>query len=173
MASEQKTVKFETLLGGYVAAHSRFKEARLTQDAEATSQPLFEALNWAVVMDDHVRLNWRPEGEILGYSWRDRLDEESGAIVKGIRFARNRVHHQWAHALRLSEGGAQSPFEFPHVFHEWSWISADEIPLGKNDNDNRGIDEYRSTLQGQAARLSLSALDGVYRDMAEKLNVDR
>ena len=167
--SEQMTVKFETLLNGYLAAHDRFKEARLTQDAEAASQPLFEALNWAVVMDDHVRLSWRPEGEILDYQWRDRLEGESGDIVKGIRFARNRVHHQWADALRLSEGGAQSSFEFPLVFHEWSWISADEIPLGKNNNDNRGIDEYRSTLQGKAARLSLSALVGVYRVMAEKL----
>lgn len=170
---EQKTVKFETLLNGYIAAHDRFKEARLTQDAEAASQPLFEALNWAVVMDDHVRLNWRPEGELLGYPWRDRLDDESGAIVKGIRFARNRVHHQWADALQLSEGGVEFPIVIPVVFHEWSWISADEIPLGRNDNDNRGIDEYRSSLQGKAARLSLSALVGVYRGMAEKLNVAR
>lgn len=173
MNSEQKTVKFETLLNGYVAAHSRFKETRLTQDAEAAFQPLFEALNWAVVTDDHIAHHWAPEGELLKYQWRNRLDDESGAIIKGIRFARNRVHHQWADALRLSDSGAQSPFEFPLVFHEWSWISADEIPPGKYDNENRGIDDYRSTLQGRTARLTLSAVDRIYRSMTEGINVDR
>lgn len=157
------TVKFETLFNGYVAAHSRFDEVRIDRDTEATFHSLFEALNWAVAMDDHIRLHWKPEGDQLGWKWRDYLDEKQRAAIKGIRFVRNRVHHQWADALQLDTGGLQFPAVFPLVFHEWSWTSAEKIPPG---NDDRGIDDYRSTLQGKPARLSLSVLGQVYRAMA-------
>lgn len=162
------TVKFATLLNGYAAAHDRFGKARLAQDAEGTFHPLFEALNWAVVMDDHIVHHWVPEGELQNYRWRDYLEDEEQATVKGIRFARNRVHHQWADALQLSTGGFQFPIVFPMVSHEWSWLSADAIPPGRNDKENRGIDEYRSTLQGRLVRQSLSTLERVYRKMASE-----
>lgn len=162
------TVKFETLLNGYTAAHGRFEKARRTQDAEATFHPLFETLNWAVVMDDHIAHHWKPKGELLKYRWRDYLKDEEQAAVKGIRFARNRVHHQWADALRLSKGGFQSPIVFPMVSHEWAWVSADEIAPGKDDNHDHGIDEYRSTLQGRLVRLSLSVLERAYRKIASE-----
>ncbi|WP_342038745.1 hypothetical protein, partial [Brevibacterium ammoniilyticum] len=86
----------------------------------------------------------------------------------GIRFARNRVHHQWADALQLNTGGFQFPIVFPMVTHEWSWVSADVIPLSKKDDQNRGIDEYRSELQGRLARRSLAVLEQVYRKMASE-----
>lgn len=158
-------MKFETLLNGYAAAHSRFEKARLAQDTESTPLPLFDALNWAVVMDDHIRLHWKPEGRLLGFQWRNHLEPNEQAVVNGIRFVRNRVHHQWADALQLHDGGFQTPIVFPVVFHEWSWTPVENIPPGKDD---RGIDEYRSALQGRPVRLSLSALERAYRKMASE-----
>lgn len=166
--SERKTVKFETLLNGYIKSHKRFELARRTHDPQDTFQSLFEALNWAVVLDDHIVHHWRPEGELLKYQWRERLEDEQRATIKGIRFARNRVHHQWADALQLNTGGFQFPIVFPMVSHEWSWVSADEIPPGKNDRENHGINEYRAVLQGRLARLSLAAIEQTYRMMASE-----
>lgn len=165
---QKMTVTFETLLNGYIDAHLRFETARRTQSAEATFLPLFEALNWAVVMDDHIVHHWKPGGELLKYRWRDLLEVEERATIRGIRFARNRVHHQWADALQLNTGGFQFPIVFPMVTHEWSWVSADVIPLSKKDDQNRGIDEYRSELQGRLARRSLAVLEQVYRKMASE-----
>jgi hypothetical protein len=69
----------ETLLLGYEQAVARFHAARLARDPAAAFIPLFEALNWAASID-----------ESLGY-----LDHGE---LQGLRFTRNRVHHQWADA---------------------------------------------------------------------------
>jgi hypothetical protein len=75
-----RTADISALLRGCAQALARFHDARLGRDSVAAFIPLFEALNWAASID-----------EGLGY-----LDH---AELQGSRFARNRVHHQWADAL--------------------------------------------------------------------------
>lgn len=59
------------------------------EEAKETFIPLFEALNWAVSFEDLVR---KQQGA-------PRNDD----LVLAIRYARNRVHHQWAAALNAVE----------------------------------------------------------------------
>jgi len=56
--------------------------------------PLFGALNWAASIDIYFFENGSPIGDDL---------------LTGVRFARNRVHHQWALALARydSPGGSR------------------------------------------------------------------
>src|SRR5665811_2098217 len=108
-------VTFHILLEGYENAVSRFSDASKSRDPGRVFAPLFEALNWAVALDDQARKHWAPEGIALGWAWRSRV--EGGEFVSAVRCARNRVHHQWADALTLSEGFT-SPLVGPLVAHE-------------------------------------------------------
>jgi hypothetical protein len=49
------------------------------------------------VLDDRCREHWAPDGNPLGSEWLRRWRGDV-TIARAIRFARNRVHHQWAEA---------------------------------------------------------------------------
>jgi hypothetical protein len=78
---------------------------------------------------------------------------EAGKVMAGLRYARNSVHHQWADALRLDEGGVSFPLEFPVRFSDWYWRR--EIPPPRN---RKGELEYNRLLAGEPTRNALSAL---------------
>ena len=160
----ENTVTFRLLLGGYLAALERFHEARLTRDSSAAFRPLFEALNWAVALDDQVAARWAPHGQPLGLSWSDQI--ANGEYVRAVRFARNRVHHQWADALVLTDGFT-FPATFPIAFHEWRWRPSSELPVGRSDQDRQA--RYDELLAGQPARFALDVLDAPYRQLADLL----
>src|SRR5450755_3053386 len=67
-------------------------------DPIAAYNALFEALNWAVAMDDRVGKHWAPDGKPLDWAWRERLGR-GVEVMGGVRYARNRVHHQWSDAM--------------------------------------------------------------------------
>lgn len=121
---------------GYHQARERFHEARLGTDATAAFIPLFEALNWATSIDE--KLGFQPVPEL-----------------RGLRFARHRVHHQWADALWLDEAGLELPTTLPAAFLEWRWRNPAELPSGR---ENRGEEDYREHLAGQATRNTLDAV---------------
>ena len=52
-------VTFRVLLGGYEQAVERFVRASKTRDPMQVFSPLFEALNWAVALDDQARAHCR------------------------------------------------------------------------------------------------------------------
>jgi hypothetical protein len=114
---------------GYSRAVERFEAAAKKRDPQETFIPVFEALNWAVALDDRVRVHWVPEGEPLGWAWRERV---SGAeLMGGVRWARNRAHHQWSDALALDEAGRRYPRDYPVVYFEWLWRPANDLPTKK------------------------------------------
>lgn len=114
----ENIVTFRLLYSGYVAACERFTNASKQRDTAAAFHPLFEALNWAVALDDRIRKHWAPEGKPLDWEWRKRV--RGAELMPGLRWARNRVQHQWSDALVTSEG-FQFPMMFPLVFYEWVW----------------------------------------------------
>lgn len=71
---------------------------------------LFEALNWAVALDQRTAAHFVPDGKPAGYAWPSRIGY-GAEIMPGVRFVRNSVHHQWSDALQL-RGGA---------FPEWRY----------------------------------------------------
>lgn len=67
---------------------------------------LFEALNWAVSLDDRLSRDWPFEEISFGKYWCD--DFVGGGLIRGLRHARNAVHHDWSLALDIDP--IESPF---------------------------------------------------------------
>jgi hypothetical protein len=87
------------LVAGYGEALHRFAGAEAGRGPVAVDRAymgLFEALNWAVALDDRLEREW-PGERGKGEQWSDAFAE--GRTLRGVRHARNRVHHQWADAL--------------------------------------------------------------------------
>jgi hypothetical protein len=155
---DDNIVTFRLMLDGYLAAVERFEEAARSKDGAAAFGPLFEALNWAPALDERLGKHWAPEGEPLTWNWRARL---SGAeAMEGLRFVRNRLHHQWADALTLNGGGRGYPRTYSVVYFEWQWRSVDEIPAGRERTGER--EAYAEHLEGRPARATLATLADVF-----------
>ena len=155
-------VTVKSLVDGYRGAHMRFQQAALEHDPHPAFHALFETLNWAVALDDRIGAHWVPEGEPLGFGWRDRF---AGAKpLSGVRWARNRVHHDWSDALVLSEEGMQFPMRFPTTFFEWVWRNVEALPpAGKPDPEGEKV--YAELLAGRAARIALVSLEEVFEKL--------
>lgn len=153
------------LLRGYAEAFGRFKEAAKDDDVvSATFFPLFEALNWAVALDDRIRREWAPEGEVLGWAWRDRVP--GAGAMRAIRYARNAVHHQWADALEVVDAEEAPMRRYPSRPHEWLWRHADELPRPPADKeDPEGEAVYRRLLAGHTAEDTLGVLGEVFDEV--------
>ncbi len=157
---------YDTLLIGFTDAVSRYEtKAKDVDPVEVTIAP-FEALNWSIVLEDHVRETWSPDGQPLDWDWRERFGH-GAEIMGGVRFARNRVHHQRVGALRLDPAGFQFPMTFPLVFREWVWLDADQLPAGRPDPEGERV--YRTHLEHRAARASLDVINGVFYTLGELL----
>lgn len=146
------------LLDGYAQAVRRFEREVKGRDAELAFLPLFEALNWAVALDERIVEHWAPEGKDKqpGWAWRTRV--EGADVMAGVRFARNRVHHQWSDALRLDDSGFTSPLTSPLVSFEWRWRDLGDLPPGNRRDESA----YRDRLAGVPARLTLARLGGAF-----------
>lgn len=160
---EQNIVTFRMMLRGLDEALERLQAAVQQRDSAGAFPPLFESLNWASSLDDRIGAHWAPWGTTLAQEWRNEVP--AAAVMAGVRFARNRVHHQWADALILHDG-IPFPMPFPIPFFGWKWRPADQLPTGKN---TEGEDVYRERLQGEAAHVSLIELQGAFRWVGEIL----
>lgn len=105
---------------------------------------MFETLNWAVAILDYDKTRY-------GRRTTDRR-------FSGLIFARNRVHHQWADALRVTREtvrASSGPLSIEGESIAWWWAPLDELPVGRKD---RRAAEYRDTLAGRLAAEVLGAL---------------
>jgi hypothetical protein len=154
------------LIEGFARALGRFKAEVEKGDADPQEMfiPLFEALHWAVSLSDRVGRSHFKAG-----SEREARD--------GIRFARNRVGHQWARAFELSDVpfpsvttklvGSSSQIIAPAVVKAWCWCDAKKLPVPPDPKHRNPTLEkvYTAKLQGRPA---LQALD-VFAAAVERL----
>lgn len=107
-------VTYRVLLDGYERAVERVQAVAVTEGADpgAVYVPLFEALNWAVALDDRTRALWAPTGKALGLHWRDELPAH-GPYISAVRYVRNCVHHDWSEAIAVDRGGRRHPRSSP------------------------------------------------------------
>jgi hypothetical protein len=151
------------LVKGFRHARARLAEAAGQRDVEETFIPLFETLNWAVAIEYYAR---KRGPKIDG---GPKINRET---LRGLRFARNRVHHQWADALEprdvpnpsglVTRGGRGPRIVGPPVVVEWFWKPV--VGLGKapkKHDDPDGEAAYEKHLAGQPARLALDHLDSL------------
>lgn len=150
------------MIDGCLAALARLVSA--TQDPDSgpyeTFVPAFEALNWAASID-------------LWY-------EEGGAPIgdeplRAMRFARNRVHHQWALAFvrqdwpgaptvagdrdRYGRGGMSRVIGPPPGFY-WTWKPVADLPPPDRP-DRTGERLYEKHLANGQVEPTLQALNPV------------
>jgi hypothetical protein len=156
-------VTTRSLLAGFEEAAQRFYVASKETDSDAAFRPLFEALNWSVSLDDRLQAAWEASPTNPAKWWSDGFIH--GDDVKGVRYARNRVHHQWADALFLSSSGRAYPRTYPLVFHEWRWRL--ELPAGRNTQFQA---EYAAQLAAGPARVTLGNLSLCFHDAAGELS---
>lgn len=140
------------LLRGLGEASQRIEEAKLERDPDAMFIAMFNGLNWIVSIhewisssDDRARWDARPEF----------LD-----LLRALRFARNRVHHQWATAL-VPEDGTSFPLKFPAAFITWMWLPRAELPLAERPDD-AGADAYDRHLAGKDVALAISDVQSAF-----------
>lgn len=133
-------------LKGFTLARQRYEDYRPHRGVDEAFIPLSEALWWSMSIDEgFVALD--------GDDYRQARDaDQDGRILRGIRYARNRTGHQRALILQRNEG-LQFPVQFPLVFNELVWRSADQLPQGRPDH--AGLVAYSRFLQGSPARHSL------------------
>lgn len=139
-------VSNEMLIEGFRRSYARTRAAKNTRDGIEVFYALLETLNWIFCIDDKLRRG--------NSNWFHKFGEE-GNFVIALRYARNRVQHQWADITTMTEGFA-IPAELPMAFHEWIWKPLDEIPLPTSRfRDDMGQQFYIELLQGKPVRYSL------------------
>jgi hypothetical protein len=125
---------------------------RISPDVQVAFFGIFEALNWAVAVDNRLRCD-HPKKR----AWAS--DDPDGAIVAGFRYARNAVHHDWSEALELTRA-AVLPSPLPMMLAEWMWV-------GKlSATRPSGLTQYRTRLAGQPVRFTLEALERLFSVVA-------
>ncbi len=148
-ARHSVSVSLKTLIAGFDGAHARLMHCLATIDTptDEVFLPLFEALNWAVALSDLARTTKTP------------IPGDPGDLA-GLRFARNRVHHQWANALEVGDvlwpqplvmtnktGG--SKLAGPTVVQTWKWVPVAQLPAGHPQPQLETA--YAARLEGQQA----------------------
>jgi hypothetical protein len=157
--------KARSMVDGYGAAVDRFSAAIRSGESDPSATALFEALNWVHALDDLIGEIWRPDKKKLGRDWHKLID--GAEILGGVRYARNRVHHQWADALRWDQG-FRFPMRFPLVMHSWVWAPADELPTAdRPDPDGRAI--YERMLANVRAEDALFLIRDVFAQVMDML----
>jgi len=150
--SEVVTLAPEVFAQGYQQALRRFRDAWRAEDRPREwFFPLFEALNWSVALADNLKSNGKP------------LDD---AVVLGLRFVRNRVHHQWAQALEARKAtGTQVAFPSGEVWPPvgWDWFWKPVSRLATDTRHTHGEAEYTALLADRPARLALDHLEELLR----------
>lgn len=146
------------MLTGLRNAVRRLEIADSDQNADELFIAVFEASNWAVSLDDRIGMSWRPRGGDTPLKAAWHAEVPGGHLIAATRFVRNRIHHQWADALRADSSGRRYPKNYPMTYHEWVWRDAEQLPAGKND---QGIDEYVEHLQSRPARVIAGVLEPI------------
>ena len=98
---------------------------------------LFEALNWAVSLDDRLSRDWPFEEIIYGKYWCD--DFIGGGLIRGLRHARNAVHHDWSLAIDIDP--IESPFHLRLDLLGLAWS-----PERLSDRDDGSAAAYSANL---------------------------
>lgn len=141
---------------GFSAANERFAAAISQKKADQAFQACFETLNWAVSLYDNLGIE-------RGKGW---VPTDMAQHMRGFRFARNRVHHQWADAMRLGDG-MPFPIPFPIAFFVWYWRSELPEPADPRHRDPGGQIAYAATMADRPVLDSVAVISDAFRSAFE------
>lgn len=112
--------------------------------------PMFEALHWATSLEYRIAADWPDRGDAK--NWYRSFP--AGETVRGVRFARNRVHHQWAEAIMIDDADRDLPARFA------PWIWQPRLPDGRADKQGERV--YMDRLSGEPVAGALGRLLAVF-----------
>jgi hypothetical protein len=121
-----------------------------SKDEDGVLKALCHALFWACALDEWLKRRHPSSHE--GFVKSD----PDGEVMKGLRYARNRVVHQFQQLLYLGSGPS-FPIRLPVVFFEYKWKPSARLPppdLKYPQADLRAA--YDARLARKAARHTLS-----------------
>lgn len=136
------------MFDGFEQAFARWQEVeRATPDPLQTFIPLFEVLEWTACIDKRLELK----------EWL------SSPNVRGLRWARNRCHHDWVLALevrswdewKLRPHGVREP----GAPDEWTW--RERLPEARPAPFRDDEPFYESHLAGHCARVTLNLVQNL------------
>jgi hypothetical protein len=139
------------MIRGYDQAHARYVAASEGNGMETPYYALFEALNWAVAIEDVIREVWWPEGQQLDWGWRERVP--GAEIMPAVRLVRNLVHHHWARAPKI---------EFVRGRRGWTWPDADLLPPPTTPSDRKALPVYTDRMAGEKVADTLHSIAAMY-----------
>ncbi len=149
-------ITLNELILGFEQAYSRIKDAKNKKERLGVFFALFETLNWIVTIDDKLQDKEK--------EWYRKLGKD-GETVRALRYARNRVHHQWADIVLITSGAA-IPATIPLAFHEWVWKKLENIPPeDPKHTDEEGKKLYKELLEGRPVRYSLQVMSHIFDDL--------
>jgi len=153
------------MTGGFAQAFARLEAARAAEDTEGAFHALFESLDWAHAVDEYVARTWRPDGAVEEdpwWEWRRHpalgVGDTLWDIMQGLRYARNRTHHQWADALGTADG-RNYPMVYPMRFRSWVWRDVEQLPTPSNARkEAHSREAYAKALAGRPAHHTLATI---------------
>jgi hypothetical protein len=116
-------------------------------NAEDPLKRLCHALGWAYALDEFLK-----DSDPTYESKRDA--DTDGAILRGLRFARNRVFHQALQPIHLQGTGFPFPFSSPFGSH-LVWKPASQLAAGYPDHKGKQV--YETRMQNQDVNPTLDA----------------
>jgi hypothetical protein len=160
-------VRGRQMTGGFAQAFARLEAARAADDSEAAFYALFESLDWAHAVDEYLARTWRPDGSVDGDPclwWELRKHRALGAgdvladVMQGLRYARNRTHHQWADAF-VETPGFSSPIGSPVRSSSWAWRPIEHLPTPSNPaKEAPGREAYARALAWRPVQHTLAVI---------------
>lgn len=147
-------ISLNDIISGFMKAYARTIVSKNERDYKNVFFSLFETLHWVVVIDNRLQRDRHK-------TWYSQFGL-SGNVVKALRFARNRVNHQWSDIV-YNSAGAVFPVVFPVVFHEWQWRGLQGLPPPQRKfPDPLGETLYQSLLEHKPVRISLENIAGIF-----------
>ena len=129
---------------------------RLANNADQALKTVGHALLWACALMEFHEKNAPDDYK--------QFCERDGAkgVIAGVRYARNRVLHQFIQLLHVTEGAA-FPWIFPVPFFEIRWLAFSELPPADLGHEHRGKAEaYKLHLENVPVRSTLIALEAFF-----------
>lgn len=128
------------------------RSIRLEDSADVALKNVGQALFWGCSMLDLHRRNRKYDDFLQSDPSRD--------IVRGFRFARNRVAHNFFQLLKITPG-AVFPITLPSKFQEIRWKTFNDLPLadlGFEKKERKGAECFERSMGNQPVRFALRDL---------------
>ncbi len=143
---------------------------RLSQDKNAALKNVGHILLWACALDEHLKKSIDQEAARGAYE-NILATHPVGEPIQGVRYARNRVAHQFIQCLYTTDG-TEFPARFPIPFFEIRWRPNSEFPPADPDHEKKQKhirQHYITHLENKCVRYIINKLPGLFSDMKQHL----